>query len=158
MYTQHLFLIGLIILVVFLLIVGKVVFFLLFPIVIFFFLLIRWEYEIDGIVALMALMLADGSLTIINSSHHTELGTLFWLKRDYKLLKFIEYNKNVYGRLPVIFLLITFNFLLCIILVVLTFIFIQWNMLYIMIGMGSWSILTIIFSLIELLIYKIKYN
>ena len=158
MYTQHLFLIGLIILVVFLLIVGKVVFFLLFPIVIFFFLLIRWEYEIDGIVALMALMLANGSLTIINSSHHTELGTLFWLKRDYKLLKFIEYNKNVYGRLPVIFLLITFNFLLCIILVVLTFIFIQWNMLYIMIGMGSWSILTIIFSLIELLIYKIKYN
>ena len=78
MYTQHLFLIGLIILVVFLLIVGKVVFFLLFPIVIFFFLLIRWEYEIDGIVALMALMLADGSLTIINSSHHTELGTLFY--------------------------------------------------------------------------------
>ncbi len=120
--------------------------------------MIRWEYEIDGIVALMALMLANGSLTIINSSHHTELGTLFWLKRDYKLLKFIEYNKNVYGRLPVIFLLITFNFLLCIILVVLTFIFIQWNMLYIMIGMGSWSILTIIFSLIELLIYKIKYN
>lgn len=137
---------------------GKVGFFLLFPITILVFLLIRWEYEIDGIVALMSLILADGSLSIINSSRHTELGTLFWLKRDYRILKFIEYNKDVYARLPVIFLLITLNFLLCIILVVLTFIFVQWNMLYIMIGMGFWSILTIIFSLIELLIYKIKYN
>jgi hypothetical protein len=137
---------------------GKVGFFLLFPIVILFFLLIRWEYEIDGIVALMSLILADGSLSIINSSRHTELGSLFWLKHDYRILRFIEYNKDVYARLPVIFLLITFNFLLCIILVVLTFIFVQWNMLYIMMGMGSWSILTIIFSLIELLIYKIKYN
>ncbi len=125
---------------------------------IIFFLLIRWEYEIDGIVALMGLLLAVVSLSIINSSKHTELGSLFQLKKDYKIFKFIDYNQDVYSKLPVIFFLIAFNFILCIIFVALTFIFPSWNMLYILIGMSSWIMLTFIFSVVEYIIYKIRYN
>jgi len=106
----------------------------------------------------MGLLLAVVSLSIINSSKHTELGSLFQLKKDYKIFKFIDYNQDVYSKLPVIFFLIAFNFILCIIFVALTFIFPSWNMLYILIGMSSWIMLTFIFSVVEYIIYKIRYN
>jgi hypothetical protein len=76
-------------------------------------LLLRWGYELDGIVALMALLFSSAELSIINSSHHIELGKMFWLKKDYKIFSFIDYNKEEYSKLPVIFLLITINFFIC---------------------------------------------
>jgi len=120
-------------------------------------LLIRWGYELDGIVALMALLLASAELSIINSSHHIELGKMFWLKKDYKIFSFIDYNKEEYSKLPVIFLLITINFFICLILVGLTFALKNIDMLFVMIGFNVWLIVTVVLSMIEYIIYKIKY-
>jgi ABC-type multidrug transport system permease subunit len=82
---------------------------------------------------------------------------MFWLKKDYKIFSFIDYNKEEYSKLPVIFLLITINFFICLILVGLTFALKDLDMLFVMIGFNVWLIVTVVLSMIEYIIYKIKY-
>jgi ABC-type multidrug transport system permease subunit len=105
----------------------------------------------------MALLLASAELSIINSSHHIELGKMFWLKKDYKILSFKDYNKEKYSKLLVVFLLITINFFICLTLVGLTFALKDLDMLFVMIGFNVWLIVTVVLSMIEYIIYKIKY-
>ena len=129
---------------------------LMIPIFIMTLLLIKWEYEIDGILVMGILIISTGCLSMIKSSKHSELGRLFWLKKDYKLFKFIEYDKDEYSKLPVIYLLFTLNFVLSLILAIFTFIFTSWNMIPIIIVIVSLIVLTIVFSIIEVIIDKIK--
>ncbi|MBU1145650.1 MAG: hypothetical protein KJ971_07325 [Firmicutes bacterium] len=129
---------------------------LMIPIFIFTLLLIKWDYEIDGILVMGILIVANGCLSMIKSSKHSELGRVFWLKKDYKLFRFIEYDKGEYGKLPVIYLLFSINFLLSLILTEFTFAFKSWNMIPAIIIIASWIGLTVVFSIIEVAIDKIR--
>lgn len=126
------------------------------PIFIVLLLLLRWNYEIDGICAMGTLLISNGFLSMIGSRKHSESGRIFWLKKDYKALRFIEFDKEEYSRLPVIYLLITINFFISVILVALTFLFPLWNMILADIIVGCILGMTFIFSLVELIIDKVR--
>lgn len=123
---------------------------------IFFFISGRFETDKEIDAALAVLFFASVCTTMINSPKHDEMGQVFQIKKDYKLLSFIKYDIESWQNLPVVFVIIAFNYMLAIIMMILVLLFRMANwypLINIIVGL---IVLVFLLVILELIIDKFK--
>ena len=116
----------------------------------------RFENYKEATAMLNTLFFVSIFATLINSRKHEDIGQVFQVRKSYRLFSFIRYDSKNWINLPLIFIILSFNYIFALSSTLFVLIFNDINWYPLIIFIASILVLSLLLILIESVIYRVR--